>query len=63
MRWEYKTIKIATSGFAGGKLDENAFTAYMNDLGDQGWELVSAFDTNLTYGATRNVVAVFKRPR
>jgi len=63
MKWEYKTIKIATTGFAGGKLDENAFTTYMNELGDQEWELVTAFDTNVGYGATRDVVAVFKRPR
>ena len=45
MRWEYKTIKIATTGFSGGKLDE------------------TAFDTNQGYGATRDVVAVFKRPK
>ena len=63
MRWEYKTIKIAATGFAGGKLDENAFTAHLNELGDQGWELVNAFDTNMNAGATRDVIAVFKRPR
>lgn len=61
MRWEYRTLKIATTGFVGGKLDEDAFTAHMNDLGDQEWELVSAFDTNQSYGATRDVIAVFKR--
>jgi len=61
--WEYRTVKVATTGFSGGKLDENAFTAYMNDLGSKGWELVTAFDTNQAYGATRDVVAVFKRPK
>ena len=63
MKWEYKTIKIATTGFSGGKLDESAFTAYMNELGDQEWELVTAFNTNQGYGATRDVVAVFKRSK
>jgi hypothetical protein len=63
MKWEYRTIKVATTGFTGGKLDERAFTAYMNELGDQEWELVTAFDTNQGYGTTRDVVAVFKRPR
>lgn len=63
MMWEYRMVKIATTGLSGGKLDEHALTAYMNDLGSQGWELVTAFDTNQVYGATRDVVAVFKRPR
>ncbi len=61
MKWEYKTIKIATTGFAGGKLSERTFTAYMNELGEKEWGLVTAFDTKQIYGATRNVVAVFKR--
>ena len=63
MKWEYKTIKIAATGFAGGKLDENAFAAHMNELGDQEWELVTVFDTNVSGGGTRDVVAVFKRAR
>ena len=61
MKWEYKTIKLATTGFLGGKLDERKLDDYMNQLGEQGWELVSAFDTNQSAGATRDVVAVFKR--
>lgn len=63
MQWEYRTIKIGTHGFAGGKLDEGAFTSHLNDLGSQGWELITAFDTNQAYWATRDVVAIFKRPR
>lgn len=62
MKWEYKTLKVGTSGFLGGKLDEDKFDKSLNDLGKQGWELVTAFDTNLGHGATRDVVAVFKRP-
>ena len=34
----------------------------INALGDEGWELVSVFDTNEIQGASRDVVAVFKRP-
>ena len=62
MRWEYKTFKMATTGFSGGKLDEETFTDHLNDLGDQGWELVAAFDTNQGSGYTRDVIVVFKRP-
>ena len=61
--WEYKTIKLATKGFLGGKFDEGALDAFMNSLGSQGWELVTAFDTNQAYGETRDVVAIFKRAK
>jgi hypothetical protein len=63
MKWEYLTVKFATSGFLlGGKLDGDAFNEKLNELGEQGWELVSAFDTNMDQGMTRDVVAVLKRP-
>jgi hypothetical protein len=62
MNWEYKTIKLAAKGFAGGKFDENQLDLYMNQLGSQGWELVTGFDTNKGYGETRDVVVIFKRP-
>jgi hypothetical protein len=60
-QWEYKTIKMDTTGFLGGLLDVEAFDASLNELGDQGWELVAAFDTNQSHGASREVLAVFKR--
>jgi len=63
MRWEYKTIKLATFGVAGGKLDEKKLDTMMNELGDQGWEIAAAFDTNQQAGMTRDAVVVFKRPR
>lgn len=63
MQWEYETVKLGTKGFwLGGDLDVSKFTSMLNDLGRDRWELVSAFDTNQGHGATRDVVAVFKRP-
>ena len=61
MRWEYKTIKLATKGLLGGKFDENDLDEYMNELGRQEWELVAAFDTNQGTGETREFVVIFKR--
>ena len=61
MRFEYKTIKLATSGFLGGKFDASDLDAELNRLGDQGWELVSSFDTNSVHGQTRDIVAILKR--
>lgn len=63
MRWEYTTVKVATTGFTGGKLDEDALTDYMNELGSKEWELVTAFSSNQGGGQTRDIVAVFKRPK
>ena len=45
MKWEYETVKVAATGFIGGKLDEDTFTTHLNDLGDDEWELVSVFGT------------------
>lgn len=61
MKWEYKTIKLETSGFRGGKLDEEKLDVMMNELGDQGWEIAAAFDTKQQTGATRDAVIIFKR--
>ena len=62
IKWEYKTIKLATTGwFVGGKLDEKQLDEHLNNLGFDGWELVSAFDTNQAEGRTRDVVVIFKR--
>ena len=64
MKWEYRTIKLAATGFwMGGKIDEAKLDQMMTDLGTQGWELASAFDTNEAYGSTRDVVVIFKRPK
>jgi hypothetical protein len=62
-QWEYKTVRTQTKGFLGGVLDEIQFDQILNELGYDGWELVSAFTTNKGQGTTRDVIAVLKRPR
>ncbi|MPN42032.1 hypothetical protein SDC9_189588 [bioreactor metagenome] len=52
----------ASRWFLGGKIDGNLFNDHLNKLGEEGWELISTFDTNFAHGGTRDVVAVFKRP-
>jgi hypothetical protein len=63
MQWKYKTLKLGTTGFLGGKLDTAALGQGLNKLGSQGWEIVAAFDTNESQGRTRDVVLIFKRQR
>jgi hypothetical protein len=61
--WEYKTIKVETKGVFGGILDENEFEEQLDQLAEQGWELVVSLDTNQMYGTPCEAVAVLKRLR
>lgn len=63
MSWEYKTLKCKTAGVLGGILDTEEFDSKLNELGRNGWELVSVFDTNLGHGRSREVIAVLKKQR
>ena len=63
MKWEYKTITMNTKGFTGGIIEPDELDKGLNRLGSDGWELVSALDTNYEGGRSRLVVAIFKRPQ
>ena len=63
MKWEYKTVKFKTSGLMGGKLDDTKLNNEMNQLGIQGWELVSSFSTSQSFGESRDIVLIFKKVR
>jgi hypothetical protein len=59
--WEYKTLKFDTKGFTGGIIETDDFNDRLNGYGRDGWELVSCFTTNQSYGSSRHVIAVLKR--
>lgn len=59
--WEYKALKVEARGFFGGKVDLDELEAELNALGRQGWELTSTFETNMSQGASREVVCLMKR--
>ena len=62
-RWQYRTLKVDAEGcFRGGGVDAEDLDARLNELGAEGWEAVSAFDTNQVKGATRFIVVLLKRP-
>jgi hypothetical protein len=61
-KWEYQTLKVEPGGWFGGKVDTDDLRAELNRLGQEGCELVNAFDTAFGQGASREVVAIFKRP-
>ena len=58
-RWEYKIINIRSENY---RLDPDAVDR-LDDLGDEGWELVGLTSVNFKSGATDNIAMVFKRPR
>jgi hypothetical protein len=63
MKWEYTTLMFEAEGWLlGGVLNGEKFNNRLNELGEEGWELVNVFDTNVQGGRSRNIVAVMKRP-
>lgn len=59
LQWEYKIINVRSEGY---RLDPNAAVT-LNELGEEGWELVGITSVNFKSGATDNIAFVFKRPR
>jgi len=59
VRWEYSIINIRSENY---RLDPN-YVDQLNDLGDEGWELVSITAINFKTGATDHIGMVFKRPK
>lgn len=61
MRWEYFVHTLDAGGtFSQGNVNPRELTDLLNWYGNQGWELISAFDTNSS-GGTRLIVLTFKR--
>lgn len=58
-QWEYKIINIRSERY---RLDPEA-APQLNELGDEGWELISITSVNFKSGATDNIAMVFKRPK
>ena len=63
MKWEYMTLMLSAKGLIlGGAINGQTFTDKLNQLGAEGWELISVFTTNMLEGKTRDVIAILKRP-
>jgi hypothetical protein len=64
MKWEYNLFSLRIGGFfATDDLDAAGLNQKLNLMGNEGWELVSVFDTHVDHGRTRDVLVVFKRPK
>lgn len=62
-KYEYKTFTYDTKGFWGGTVDTNQFEKELNNLGNDGGEMVSSLSTTQAYGSSKSVVCIFKRKK
>ena len=62
-RFEYKVVTFDTNGFFGGNVDTMQIESQLNQLGNEGWEMVSCTSTNQSYGASKSIVCMFKRKK
>ncbi|MBQ1447823.1 MAG: DUF4177 domain-containing protein [Erysipelotrichaceae bacterium] len=62
-QYEYKVITFDTKGFFGGNVDVDLVEEELNELGEEGWELVSCTNTNQSYGSSKSLVCIFKRKK
>ncbi len=60
-KYEYQTRMIDAKGFFGGKVNIEQYTAELNEMGREGWELIETTASNQDFGSTRYLICVFKR--
>ncbi len=60
-KFEYRILDVAAGGFWGGKIDAQALTDKLNELGREGWEVISMVDTDIYGGGTKGLLVTLKR--
>ena len=61
VKFEYKILEIPVGGFWGGRINTQEVADKLNELGRQGWDVISSVDTNMWRGASRNLIVILKR--
>jgi hypothetical protein len=59
VRWEYRILNIRSESYR----IKTSFTSQLDELGEEGWELVSITAINHKTGGTDHIGMVFKRPK
>ena len=62
-KFEYKVFVIDTKGFWGGRVEIDQIENQLNQLGNEGWEMVNCTSTNQSYGASKSIVCILKRKK
>jgi Domain of unknown function (DUF4177) len=63
-QFEYKILDVpAVKGWwsSGGKVNFEELVTKLNELGREGWEVISSTDLNRYHGESRNVMIILKR--
>lgn len=61
-QFQYLTLRVRETGLIGKRVNPKKLTKSLNELGEEGWELVNSFETNEDEGETKDVFLIFKRP-
>ncbi|MFK7970268.1 MAG: DUF4177 domain-containing protein [Bacteroidia bacterium] len=61
-QFEYLTLRVRERGFIGKRVNPKKLNKSLNELGQEGWELSSSFETHEDDGETKDVFLIFKRP-
>ncbi len=61
-KYEYKQFTVETTGIFTSKITQE-FVGHLNELGNDGWELVQALPVAQPYGRTGLVIFILKRPQ
>ena len=59
-KFEYTVLDVPAKGFWGYKVDYQALTAKLNELGSKGWEVAAMNAMNTSQGASHGVI-ILKR--
>ena len=68
-QWEYKIIElILKGGELNMSLDQNETSSFLNQAGEEGWEMVAVISptgstATFTGGVTKKVYCIFKRQK
>ncbi|HEU4326655.1 MAG TPA: DUF4177 domain-containing protein [Roseiflexaceae bacterium] len=62
-RWDYRVMLMSIEGLLGQNIDLDALRNYLDEAGDQGWELISVLPISRHDGRTSELLGIMKRPR
>ncbi len=61
-KWKYKVLEFnPTRSLMAARIDKKSIEDELNELGKQGWEVVSGFTTADGHGNTKKIVYTLKR--
>ncbi len=60
-KFEYTVLDVPAKGFWGGKINYKELSGKLNELGKNGWEVVSSGETNMWRGASRGIFLILKK--